>query len=178
MTQLEIEFKTLLSEAQFNQMMESFKHAKVIKQINHYYQYSDSSVYISCRIRTIEHTHTLTFKQDHPEGRLETDFQDVDENAFERADVKEFLNKNLLTKYFKPIGSLLTYRKLIKEDHLEICIDENHYLGKVDYELEVESIDSPTMTEQRFNELCERFDIKDKVSISKYKRFLNQKGLK
>lgn len=178
MTQLEIEFKTLLSEAQFNQMMESFKHAKVIKQINHYYQYSDPTVYISCRIRTIDNFNTLTFKQVHPEGRLETDFKDVDENAFERADVKEFLNKNNLTKSFKPIGNLLSYRKLIEEDHLEICIDENHYLGKVDYELEVESIDNPLITEQRFNELCEQFEIKDKINISKYKRFLNQKGLK
>lgn len=178
MRHLEIEFKTLLNKDKYLEMKEYFKQAIVIRQSNHYYKYSDESVLISTRIREINHSFTLTFKQDCAQGRMETNFADIDsiDRAFEKKEVKAFLVEHHLHASFVPIGTLNTTRLLIIEDHQEICLDENKYAGITDYELEVESIDDATAAQERFDELILKFDIKEKKSISKFTRYLEKTG--
>lgn len=179
MTELEIEYKTMLTQEQFNNLKDHFKDAILIKQNNRYFKYSDSNVHIACRIREKGNQATLTFKQDHLEGRLESNFKNIDleSDFFKHEDVLIFLNKNHLDKAFIYIGDLLTYRYQILEEHQEICIDENHYEGVIDYELEVESIDDPQSALNRFYEICDQFKINKESSISKFERYLKQKGL-
>ena len=179
MTQVEIEYKSLLTKAEFDQLRTHFKNAKLIIQNNIYYKYKNPNIKIACRIREKDGQATLTFKQDHTIGRLETNFKKIDKHSdfFAREDVKAFLIENGFTESFDPIGALLTYRYQILEEHQEICIDENHYDSIIDYELEVESIDSPESALDRFNELCEQFNIQKQTSISKFERYLKQKGL-
>ncbi len=179
MTQLEIEFKTLLTKKQFDDLKNHFKDAKLIKQDNHYFKYSDPKVKVACRLREIGDKCTLTFKQDHPEGRLETNFNNMikDSNYFIRDDVQSFLKENNFNLEFIPIGNLLTHRYQVIEAHQEICIDENFYNGNVDYELEVESIDDPLSAKKRFIEICTLFNIEAQAPITKFERYLTQKGL-
>ncbi len=179
MTHVEIEYKTLLSIDEFNQLKNHFENAKLIRQNNIYFKYQNPNIKVACRIREIDDNCTLTFKQDHHLGRLETNFKNIDKNSnfFEREDVKEFLKENNFTEEFLNIGNLLTFRYQIMENHQEICIDENHYDGIIDYELEVENIDNIESTLKRFNELCALFKIKTLKPISKFERYLKQKGL-
>lgn len=177
MSHLEIEYKALLTQQQFNDLNNYFNHSQTIHQINHYFLYLDPSVHISCRIRQIDTTFTLTFKQDHTVGKLETNFIDIDfTQPFIRQDVQTFLIENNLNKPFTLIGSLTTIRHLTLEDHCEICLDENNYCGISDYELEVESIDDPFYTQALFNKICDEFELIEN-SASKFKRFLVKKGL-
>lgn len=175
---LEIEYSALLTQKQFNTCLRDLKPSLSFTQDNHYYQYNDKSIRIAARIRELNAQKILTFKMDHPTGRMEYNFNLTDqEDPFNRVDVLNFLNSKNLKAGFTFIGTLTTHRSLIQEGYCEICLDENHYLGHCDYELEVESIDDPTRTKQRFTDLCVLFSIEQENYESKYARFLKQKRL-
>lgn len=74
------------------------------------------------------------------------------------------------TKFFLQ-GQLVTYRKKFQLDRTEICLDSNYYLGKKDFELEIEC-EEPEEIEKVIEILgC---SCSSRV-IGKYKRFLRQK---
>ena len=173
-TNLEIEFKTLLTQDQFKQLSMSFSNVPKITQINHYYQYSDDSMPIAARIRQIDQQFELTFKIKQVKGRLEINF-DVSGNdleMFSREDVQSFLLDNGYTQSFRYLGALTTHRRLIVEDDGELCIDENHYLGEVDYELEYEVTQHEERAFARFNDLVTGYQLSNEKAKTKYHRFL------
>lgn len=179
MRHLEIEYKQMLTKEQFHALLKHFPHAQLIQQNNRYFQYTDKSIKIATRIRTINEVSELTFKQQNTEGVIEHHFSmnSKDEDIFKRSDVLDFLNSHNLTSSFLPIGSLLTYRYLVIEENQEICMDENHYLEQLDYELEVETLIDPKKAQERFLELLLEFSIEKSESTSKFTRFIKQKGL-
>jgi uncharacterized protein YjbK len=179
MRHLEIEFKQMLTKEQFHVLLKHFPHAQLIQQNNRYFYYKDASIKIATRIRTIGDESELTFKQQNNEGVIEHRFKMNfnDEDIFNRLDVLDFLSSSNLTSTFLPIGSLLTHRYLVIEENQEICIDENHYLDQVDYELEVESLMDPKKAQDRFLKLLLEFSIEKRESLSKFARFIKQKGL-
>lgn len=179
MRHLEIEFKQMLTKAQTHALLKHFSHAQLIEQNNTYFLYKDTSIKIATRIRTIGDKSELTFKQRSLEGVIEHHFKmnSKDEDIFKRPDVLDFLSSLNLTSTFLPIGSLLTHRYFVIEENQEICIDENQYLGHVDYELEVESLKDPQKAQERFLEILNEFSIEKSETPSKFARFIKQKGL-
>ena len=77
-TNIEIEAKVLISEKEYNNVLNHFKD-RVIKeydQINHYIDSDDLALKklgIGCRIREKDNTYTLTLKAPMAEGLLEKD---------------------------------------------------------------------------------------------------------
>jgi uncharacterized protein YjbK len=173
-TNLEIEYKTLLTEEQFNHISLDFIEVPAIKQINFYYQYTDVNKPIAARIRQINQTFELTFKIKQTKGRLEVNFEVYgnDSNVFDREDIRSFLIENDYTQAFISLGELTSYRRLIKEDHGDLCIDENHYLGKIDYELEYEVTHDEKLAYARYLELVEKYHLSNEKAKTKYHRFL------
>ena len=173
-TNLEIEYKTILTEDQFNHLSLDYKEVPVIKQVNFYYQYADVNKAIAARIRQINQTFELTFKIKQAKGRLEVNFEVYgnDANVFDREDVRSFLNENDYTQAFSYLGELTSYRRLIKEKHGDLCIDENHYLGVVDYELEYEVTQDEEIAYARYLELVEKYHLSNEKAKTKYHRFL------
>jgi len=173
-TNLEIEYKTLLTESQFNRISSDYKEVPAIKQVNFYYQYADVSKPIAARIRQINETFELTFKIKQSKGRLEVNFEVYgnDSSIFDHNDVKSFLIENGYTQVFNYLGELTSYRRLIKEEYGDMCIDENHYLGKVDYELEYEVIHDEELAYARYLELVEKYNLSNEKAKTKYHRFL------
>ena len=115
-----------------------------------------------------------TFKIKQAKGRLEVNF-DVSSNdlkMFSRADVQSFLLDNGYTQAFTYLGTLTTLRRLIVETDGELCIDENHYLGKVDYELEYEVTQNEERAFARFNDLVTTYQLSNEKAKTKYHRFL------
>ena len=107
-TNLEIEYKTLLTQDQFNHLSLDYNEEPVIKQVNFYYQYADVNKAIAARIRQINQTFELTFKIKQAKGRLEVNFEVYgnDANVFDREDVRSFLNENDYTQVFSYLGEL------------------------------------------------------------------------
>lgn len=173
-TNLEIEYKTLLTYDQFKQLSLSFNNVPVITQINHYYQYSDELMPIAARIRQIDQHFELTFKIKQAKGRLEVNFDVLSNDIlmFSREDVQTFLIENGYSQSFTYLGALTTYRRLIKEADGELCIDENHYLGIVDYELEYEVTNNEERAYSRFNDLVTNYRLSTEKAKTKYHRFL------
>lgn len=177
MRHIEIEYKQILNKEVFESLRSYFKHAQFIQQENHYYLYEDPSLMLSTRIRKIEDKAVLTFKQKHLEAIIENHFElkHFEEDIFNREDVLLFLKNQNLHLSFTYIGKMVTHRYLVVENNQEICLDENHYLGQIDYELEVETLIDPKQAKQRFDELCVLFSIEKQHTLSKFARFIKQK---
>lgn len=174
---LEIEYKVLLEADQFKACLDAFPQATTRHQINHYFHYGDPSVRVVARIRTVDKQSTLTFKLDSEEGLLEYDFplDGSEASPFKRTDVQVFLRDHRLLHEFTSLGDLETIRHAIMEATQEICLDENHYEGVTDYELEVEATLDASQAHRRFVELCHAHNIPITHAPSKYARFLKQK---
>jgi len=168
MIKYEIEKKTLLSEAQYKTLLGNFadKSIKDTIQINYYYD-TENNTFLNnnetLRVRQINDGLELQFKYD-------KNIQDTVRVS------KEFCKKihrlpklimidNLVANY---IGSLLTERKRKIFATYTVCLDKNYYIGKVDYEMEVEVANISDMPIElfgvTFNTNC----------IGKYTRFANE----
>ena len=173
-THVEIELKQLIPKAMYEALLVTYPQGRWIHQTNHYFAYNDLNVALASRIREIDGQFTLTFKQSHPKGFLETSFEllDKDERIFERSDVRAFLQEQGFNQGFNPIGSLVTDRYLVQRPYGELCIDRNEYLKTVDYELEYElnEIDEKEAQDEFFK-LLQDFHVRYQQAPSKYTRF-------
>ena len=71
-TNLEIEYKTLLTKEEYDRVLAYFRNAKIVKQTNYYYQSKNRlNKKIAARIRQIDQNFELTFKIKQKKGKLE-----------------------------------------------------------------------------------------------------------
>lgn len=173
-TNLEIEYKTMLTLDQFKHISLDYNEVPIIKQVNHYYQYADINMPIAARIRQIDQIFELTFKIKQIKGRLEVNFEVFgnDPRVFDREDVRSFLIENGYNQAFTYLGELTSYRRLVKEDNGDLCIDENHYLDRIDYELEYEVTSNEDLAYARYLDFVEKYHLSNEKAKTKYHRFL------
>lgn len=178
-TNLELEFKVLLTRSQYERLVMRFNTSAVFRQINSYYLYSDPDKRISVRIRAVDGSRTLTFKLPEGQARREVNFHlnPRERSVFERLDVRTFLEANALNGTFESIGKLTTDRILVREPHGELCLDKNRYLGTTDYELEYEVTGDPDIAYERFLEILRLENIDYQPASAKYARFLKKQRL-
>lgn len=140
----EKEIKILLEENQYNNALEIFKWNKEIIQINHYYTSAlTQEKKVTVRVRQIGDKYYLQIKA--PLSRKKS-LHISAESEKELMHLPKSISGEELEKLCgielgdcKYVGELKTVRKVCNyDDNTEICLDENFYLGKTDYEIEVE----------------------------------------
>lgn len=154
MNHLEIEFKTMLTQAEHRALLPYFEGLEPVRQTNYYLDTADFSLRqarVALRIRTFSDRAELTLKIPQQVGNYEYNLQlsqaeyqaILDQTAFPDGEIKEILqSKGIAPQAIRSLGSLTTIRH---EKHTPIglmALDESHYLGKTDYELELEVQDA------------------------------------
>ncbi|WP_019240516.1 MULTISPECIES: CYTH domain-containing protein [Bacillus] len=187
--EIEIEFKNLITEKEFRTLCEKFSITeKDFKyQINHYFDTEDFSLknhQSALRIREKNHSFTLTLKQPHNEGLLETHEELTEAEAQSIISNDKSINgsiSNILQKDFDisanqliSFGSLATKRAEINYKGGILVLDHSSYLGNEDFELEYEVTDFSTGKEY-FDNLLQSLNIPHRKTDNKIKRFYNAK---
>ncbi|MCM3719129.1 CYTH domain-containing protein [Fictibacillus phosphorivorans] len=186
--EIEIEFKNLITYEEFLQLIDAFKVQKTdfVEQTNYYFDTEDfqlKNYKCALRIRYKKDTYTLTLKQQFDEHILET-HQTIEKDAFpglingmtlpEGEVTKKLQSLGIHTENIKYLGELTTHRVEFPYQRGLLVLDENHYLGHIDYELEYESADYKK-GQQIFQELLKVKNIPDRETKSKIHRFFAKK---
>ena len=175
---LEIEYKMLLCVDVFNQLMNDFK-GHTYSQTNYYLTSIElSALRYSLRIREKEGYYEMTLKIPEKNGRLEHNLEITKEDLVmiqngEMPDneITRLLSNNL--SLIKQSYSLTTIRRDVPFDSGMLSLDENHYNGITDYELEFEVSDEEKGLKQ-FEELCQTYHLQYKRNCaSKIARVLS-----
>ena len=154
---LEVEYKAMLTEEQFLRLLDYFPGNKTIHQTNHYFRSTKSNKPIF-RFREIDGTWLFTLKVKQDEGRMEHE-KSFDSLTLDDSELLYLLKENGCEPPFEEIATLTTIRhEIILEDEATLCIDENTYGNKKDYEIEYE-ISGPLGNLNHFQELLGMFDI-------------------
>lgn len=184
MTQeIEIEYKTLLTKDNYETLSQNlFCKVDPVVQTNYYFETNNFALkkhFSALRIREKNGAYTLTLKEPHPEGILETHDQlSTDEwqqwlegNAVSKPNISKQLaaigiTENNLIYY----GALKTTRQSFTQDDILYVLDKSIYNDITDYELEIEA---PTKQkgEQALQDMVEKYHIMNQQSITKIERF-------
>lgn len=150
--EIEIEFKTMLTKDEFTSLHRNLPFPEdPVVQTNYYFETADFALkdhYAALRIREKDGRYTLTLKEPHEEGILET------HDSLSSADAKEWLESRPIKQIhtskrlaklgideanLRYYGPLTTKRYSFHEDGIDYMLDESSYHGIVDYELEIEA---------------------------------------
>ncbi len=191
-TNLEIEYKTLLSLSEFDQLGKRFSHVAPVRQTNHYFDTPDLKLRankLSLRIRTFDDAAEMTLKIPQKVGNLEHNIALTSEEANAILATK-ILPQNciniqnileLLKGYaidlsaVRVLGSLTTTRREYETSIGLMALDKNEYSGRLDYELELEVADARS-GEKNFNYFLKDNQIEYRYARSKVVRFLESIG--
>ncbi|WNB90593.1 CYTH domain-containing protein [Bacillus sp. NEB1478] len=192
--EIEIEFKNILTYDEFLRLLDKFsvKKSAFTEQTNFYFDTPDFHLKAhksALRIRLKNNSYTLTLKQQYEEHILET-HQKLSEEIFTSlikggklpaGEVNAVLeNLHIPLNEIRHLGELTTHRAEVSYEMGLLVLDKNHYLGKIDYELEYESTDYKRGKEV-FLELLQANNIPARATESKIHRFflekLNRGGL-
>jgi len=168
---IEKEYKMMLEKNDYDNLLNKY-HLIPFKQINHYY--STNNPKVAMRIRIIDDKYIFTLKYNQIEYKDEYEFE-IKDNTLNDSRIQELLNKFNITNP-EYLGSMTTYRAILKLEYGEICLDYNLYLNLVDYELEYELYDYQKENDEFNLFLKENNLIFNKSKRSKYGRFIFEKG--
>ncbi len=170
---IELEYKTIVTKEQFYRLADNYKPLKFIKQLNHYYVSDDPSHY-AFRIREKEGKKIFTMKEPYNGARMEYE-KELDTDIDKDAEIVEMLKAKGLQPPYELLGDMTTYRAIYFDGYGELCFDINLYNGLIDYEIEYEQIKE----HDHFNEylkILKKADIEYVKADSKYHRYLKTKG--
>ncbi len=186
--EVEIEFKNLVHKDEFERLKSAFhiKQSAFHLQINHYFDTPSFSIKdkgAALRIRDKNGSLTLTLKQPHPDGLLET-HQKLAQHEAEQlqnsgklpdGEVKQALHSlNVTVEQIEHLGKLATLRAETEYKGGTLVFDESTYLGKTDYEIEYET-DSAAKGEKAFHDLMKLHGIPLRATHNKIRRFFDEK---
>lgn len=186
MTNLEIEYKTLLNIDEFQRLDNLYQHIKPIQQTNYYIDSPDFTLRshrLSLRIRTYPDRAELTLKIPQAVGNMEYN-QDLtlvqakaikQDFALPSGDIKDRLLAvlpDLDQLKLGILGHLTTRRREVETAIGLLAIDSNLYAGIKDYELELEVAD-PIQGKADFEAFLDKHQISFKYAKSKVARFVN-----
>jgi uncharacterized protein YjbK len=186
--EIELEFKNLLTTNEFQNLLRAFSVNKshFASQTNHYfdtYDFQLKSISCALRIREKNGNVTLTLKQPHSEGLLETHeplslelfkkMLDGDTTVVQNTPMASvFQEIQINTDELRYLGSLTTNRaQLIYQSGL-LVFDHSFYLDKEDYEMEYE-VNDATVGKQNFEALLQQYDIPLRETLNKIQRFFD-----
>lgn len=187
--EIEIEFKNLLTKEEFELLKKSFSLTEqdFPLQRNDYFDtpaFDLKQLGAALRIREKQGTYTLTLKQPHPQGLLETHqrltadeaLMMIETSIIIDGDVKEVIQSlGVDTSMLVHLGTLSTRRAEMKDETGLLVLDHSTYLAEEDYELEYEVKDA-TKGKQAFLNHLKRFNIPVRQTDNKIKRFFQAKS--
>ncbi|WP_299092567.1 CYTH domain-containing protein [uncultured Metabacillus sp.] len=186
--EIEIEFKNLLTETEFNKIKTKFliKDDEFFFQENHYFdtpQFSLKQFGAALRIRKKQDNYVITLKEPATIGLLETHQVITKQDANKmiqagklvKGQISERLENlrvdvNTIT-YF---GTLSTSRAEKKYQNGLIVLDHSRYLTVEDYELEYE-VQDEELGKTEFQQLLNDLNIPIRETKNKIRRFYEQK---
>lgn len=167
---IEIEAKALVNKGDYQRLMNAFRGLPIITQTNYYVDDKEGSLRkegISLRIREKNGDYEMTLKTPLAHGLLEKncawskgtfiDFQE--HHRFPDGDIKRFLTMLSFDINELDIKTSLTTKRLdVPYKGGKLSIDENHYSGVIDYEVELE-YNNLKDAEDYLKELLESYNI-------------------
>lgn len=185
--EIEIEMKQLLTKKQFDTLCQAFQieAGDFALQTNYYFDtpaFSLKKLRMALRIREKNGSFTLTLKEPHQDGILETNQRITREAAmkllanesFIDGEVKDALaNKRLPLRSIQYLGKIQTNRAEIRYNEGILVFDHSSYLDTEDYELEYEVSDKEQGIKE-FSHLLQQYSIPYEQSEPKIKRFFNR----
>ena len=190
MPEIEKEFKNLLSKEQYDALVNDYKEVftKDVTQTNSYYDYEGllQEHKMALRIRIVEGKETGEITLKIPQSSLEvleyTEVLPVDIlNAYNHdkqfmlpTSLQEALEDNGITIQTVNQTALLTTHRLegALSENEWLVLDESHYNGKVDFEMEME-VRSFELGEPVFLGILAKYNIERRQAESKIKRALS-----
>jgi len=181
--EIEIEYKNIISENEYKQMLAAYPFPKEnVEQINHYFETTNQSLgSYGCAIRIREklNTYTITLKEPHPDGLLET------HDRISKETFQEWLNGNIIpqpntSRQLQKLG--ISSEDLVYKGHLKtirhetsykgvlLVLDQSEYNGIKDYEFELEAPTKPLGT-QIFTDILQEQLIPKRNTPNKIERF-------
>lgn len=184
--EIEIEFKNMLTKDEFERLLFSLPFpAEPQTQTNHYFETANFKLKengAALRIRKKYETYTLTLKQPHKEGLLETHDTLTDMEAEQwlngKIVMKEHVNSQLEELNIQPekllyFGSLTTERRELEYEGVLLVLDFSKYGNKTDYELELEA-NSAVTGRRMIDDIINRYNIVKRETPNKIKRFFKE----
>lgn len=183
MSNLEIEYKTMLNKAEFNHLQNLLMHVPAVTQTNYYFDTQNGDMRaqkLSLRIRTFDKAAELTLKIPEKIGTMEYNValtkqkaRDImDSGEFPDCKVRELLaEKHIPLEHLKVLGHLTTIRREVRLPIGLLALDKNHYADRIDYELELE-VDDAEQGQKDFDDYLEQHNINFKYAKSKVARFI------
>lgn len=180
--EIEIEFKNLLTEKEFQKLRDFFqiKEDAFVEQMNYYF---DTPHFLikkngsALRIREKNGKYELTLKEPNPIGLLESS-EPLNKEEFENflkgwipdGEIKEkLISKNIPIEQLSLFGTLKTKRAEVIYKSGKIVLDESSYLNKKDFELEYE-VDDFSIGQEEFHSLLESLEIPVRKTVNKIQR--------
>ncbi|SJZ53521.1 Uncharacterized protein YjbK [Pilibacter termitis] len=187
---LEIEFKTMLSEEEYLHVLHYFNgnETNSFTQENHYFDTENFELKnrkIGLRVRTLPTSAELTIKIPQTIGKLEINAplsvaqakKILSENKLPKNNVvaKKLEELSLEVDTFKHFGTLTTKRVEVEVPEGLIALDESWYGDGHDYELELEVSDAEE-GKKAWLQLLETLSIQNKPAKNKVARMFEQLG--
>lgn len=184
MTQeIEIEYKNLLTKAEFDRLLKQYPFPeKATVQMNYYLE-TDRFLLkengCALRIREKNNRYVLTLKEPHKNGLLETHDTLTEEEMRRILHGGTMVKKDVANRLYTldiPLSSLHYYGELTTErrettfDHALLVLDHSIYNDTNDYELEVEA-PTETIGSRIFEQLLHRQGIPKRDTPNKIERF-------
>lgn len=182
MNHLEIEYKTMLTEAEHTQLLSFFHNVQPIFQVNYYIDSADFALRearMALRVRITPDAAEFTLKIPQKLGNFEYN-QALSKDEFKKITEKlQFPQGEILDKLREkkiPVDKLtilgtLENIRYEKQDAIGLfALDESRYFGKKDFELELE-INDIEKGEQKFKDFLNENQIQYKPGKSKIARF-------
>lgn len=184
--EIEIEFKNLLEEQEYNQLIASFPFDinDRFTQNNYYFETENFDLRehgSALRIRKKGDTWTATLKEPHPDGLLETHDVLTEEEAHEWMTHSPKPAPNIQARLivigitFEDLafkGALTTERMEIDYQETLLVLDRSHYHNKTDYELELEAKEQQ-YGEKIFTKILKEANIPKRSTPNKIQRFFD-----
>lgn len=183
--EIEIEFKTMLTSDEFEQLLYRLPFPKEpIVQTNYYFeteQFDLKNNRSALRIRKKVSGYTLTLKEPHDEGILETNDPLSQDEARKWLEGQPNVKKNVSERLsrlgieenqLRLYGSLTTERYTYMENGIYYMLDKSFYHNKVDYELEIEA-PSKQIGIHALHELLQEENLEERKALTKIERFFN-----
>ncbi|MDD2681363.1 MAG: CYTH domain-containing protein [Bacilli bacterium] len=179
---LEFEFKSLLSQEEYERLIIKFKGNRLDLQTNHYFDTPRFSLKaLSCSLRVRERdTYEITFKRKKNYNNIELT-QSISLEEFElmkeagivpEGDIANELSSLLNNQKLINFMSLSTLRMFLPYKNGILFIDKSSYCGTSDYEIEYEA-SSYYNGKKEFIDIIKELDIVYKKSDKKIKRAYN-----
>lgn len=185
---LEIEFKNMLTKAEYERILVEFNNGsnQVFTQENHYFDTPDFSLKkagCALRIRKKGIEYVMTLKQPMDVGLLETNqlLTNAESSAalnhgrLPNGQIKDLIEeKNISFAEIEFFGSLTTNRAEFSYKNGLLVLDHSIFLQHEDYEMEFE-VENYEEGKKSFRELLEQFHIPQRETKNKVRRFYEQK---